>query len=99
MKMKNYYEWNLEKLIKFNLDQNNAGHLIKHFPYVMYTVRNINGSSSWIWGLGQYSHELGYYIKYQGEYDKSTYYKNEFEKLGMPIDEFYKLKIENDSHL
>jgi hypothetical protein len=88
MKMKNYYEWNLEKLIKFHLEQNNVEHLVKEFPYVMYTVRNINGSTRW--QAGTYSNELGYYIKYQSEYDRSTYYKNEFNKSGLTIDEFYK---------
>ena len=95
--MKNYYEWNLEKLIKFNLEQNNVGHLAKQIPYVMYTVRNINGSSSWVFGLGEYSNELGYYIKYQGEFDKSTYYKKEFEKSGLTIDEFYKLYVKDNT--
>jgi len=97
MKMKNYYEWNLEKLIGFNLEQNNVLHLAKEFPYVMYTVRNINGPSSWIFGLGEYSNELGYYIKYRGEFDKSTYYKSEFEKSGLTIDDFYKLHIKDNT--
>lgn len=86
IKMKNYHEWNLEKIIKFNLDQHNVS--VKEFPYIMYSIRNINGTTRW--SGGQYSNELGYYIKYQSEYDKSSYYKNKFEKLGFTIDEFYK---------
>jgi len=88
MKMKQYNYWNLEQLIKFHLEQNNVLHLVKEFPYVMYSVRNINGSTRWKHGI--YSNQLGYYIKYQSEYDKSSYYKNEFEKSGLTIDEFYK---------
>ena len=86
MKMKNYNEWNLERIIKFNLDQHNIS--VKEFPYIMYSIRNINGSTRW--SGGQYSNELGYYIKYQSEYDKSSYYKSNFEKSELSIDEFYK---------
>jgi hypothetical protein len=88
MKMKNKSNWNLEKLIKFHLEQNNVLHLVKEFPYIMYSVRNINGSTRW--SYGNFSNELGYYIKYLSEYNKSSYYKNEFEKSKLTIDEFYK---------
>ena len=91
MKMKNRNGWNLEQLIKFHLAQNNVLHLVKEFPYIMYSVRNINGSTRWAGGI--YSDKLGYYIKYQSEYDRSTYYKNNFEKSGLTIDEFYKNNI------
>jgi len=91
MKMRYNYDWNLERLIKFNLQQNNVLHLVKEFPYVMYSVRNHNGTSRWSYGY--YSHEHGYYIKYCGEYEKSTYYRNEFNNSGLTIDEFYKLHI------
>jgi hypothetical protein len=91
MKMKNYSHWNLEKLIKFHLEQNNVLHLVREFPYIMYGVRNINGTTRWSQGI--YSNELGYYIKYQSEYDKSSNYKNEFEKSGLTINEFYKKYI------
>lgn len=87
-KMIDKTEWNLEQLIKFHLEQNNVLHLVKEFPYVMYSVRNINGSTRWAQGI--YSNELGYYVKYQSEYDKSSYYKNEFKNSGLMIDDFYK---------
>ena len=87
MKMKNKNDWNLEQLIRFHLEQNNVLHLVKEFPYIMYSVRSINGSTRW--SAGYYSNELGYYIKYQSEHDKSTYYKNSFENSGLTIDEFY----------
>jgi hypothetical protein len=88
MKMKEHNSWNLEQLIKFHLKQNNVLHLVKEFPYIMYAVKNINGSTRW--AHGNFSYKLGYYIKYQSEYDKSSYYKDEFEKSRLTIDEFYK---------
>jgi hypothetical protein len=88
---KEYINLNLERLIKFHLEQNNVLQLVKEFPYVMYSIRNINGSTRW--GHGNYSNELGYYIKYNTEYDKSSYYKNEYEKSGLTINEFYEKHI------
>lgn len=80
--------WNLEQLIKFHLEQNNVLHLVKEIPYIMYSVRSINGTTRW--SQGYYNEELGYYIKYSNEYDRSSYYKIQFEKSGLTIDEFYK---------
>jgi hypothetical protein len=92
MKMKNNFEeWNLERVIYFHLMQNNVLHLVKVFPYVMYAVRNINGSTRWSEGV--FSKHLGYYIKYDTEYEKSSYYKNVFEKSALTIDDFYKTII------
>jgi len=90
-KMKNKKNWNLEQLIKFHLEQNHVLHLVKEFPYVMYSIRNINGSTRW--ARGKFSNSLGYYIKYHTEYDKSTDYKNKFESSTMSIDNFYKSLI------
>lgn len=91
MKMKNQMNWNLERLIKFHLQQNNVLHLVKQIPYIMYTVRNINGNTRWM--SGNYSDKLGYYIKYKSEFDKSNHYKDKFKKSGVTIDEFYKNRI------
>ena len=91
IKMKLYNEWNLEQLIKFHLQQNNIEHLVKEFPYIMYSIRNINGNTRWTNGI--YSNELGYYIKYYNEYNKSNYYKNLFDTSNLSIDEFYKKHI------
>ena len=88
MKMRYWDEWNLERLIKFHLQQNGVDHLVREFPYVMYAVRNINGSTRW--SVGYWSGDLGYYIKYMNEYIISSKYKNEFESSGLTIDEFYK---------
>jgi hypothetical protein len=89
MKMIHKNDWNLEQFIKFHLKENNILHAVKEFPYIMYSVRNKNGTTRWLyWGV--YSNELGYYIKYPSEYEKSSYYKNDFEKSGLNIDDFYK---------
>jgi hypothetical protein len=93
MKMKNKNDWNLEQLIKFHLKKNNVLHLVKEFPYIMYSVRNINGTTRWT--AGSYSNKLGYYIKYETEYNKSSYYKNEFEKSELTIDKFYEYLYES----
>jgi hypothetical protein len=89
--MKEYDGWNLERVIKFNLKQNNVLHLVKEFPYVMYSVRAANGSTRWAQGV--YSPELGYCIKYMGEYLKSSEYKKEYETSTLSIHDFYKSKI------
>lgn len=95
LKSNNYFlkmirkdDWNLEQLIRFHLKQNSILHAVKEFPYIMYSVRNINGTTRWEQGC--YSNEFGYYIKYNSEYEKSSHYKNQFETSGMTIDEFYK---------
>jgi len=72
----NINDWNLEKLIKFNLEYNNVNHLVRFMPYIMYSVRNINGSTSWSKGI--YSKTHNYYIKYMSEYEKSTVYRNNY---------------------
>ncbi len=93
IKMQNYFEWNIEKLIKLHLEQNNVAHLVREYPYIMYSVRNINGSTRW--SVGEYSNVLGYYIKYHTEYEKSSYYKNQFENSGLSIDDFYQQCLNN----
>jgi hypothetical protein len=88
IKMREKDDWNIEKLIKFNLKQNNVLHLVREFPYIMYSVRNINGSTKG--KLGNYNEDLGYYIKYISEYEKSSLIKNEFDKSMLLIDDYYK---------
>jgi hypothetical protein len=87
MKMKDKCTWNLEQLIKFHLDQNNVLNCVKEFPYVMYSVRNISGSSRW--ALGELDETLGYYIKYKSEYKKSEDYLTQFTKSELDIDAYY----------
>jgi hypothetical protein len=91
LNIKSRYNWNMEQIFKMHLEENGLIHSVKRFPYTMYLVRNVNGTTRW--SKGYYSHELGYFIKYKSEYQLSMYFKNKFEKSGLTIDEFYTLYI------
>lgn len=90
-KMKLNDNWNLERLIKFHLNEHNMLHLIKEIPYIMYAVRNINGTTRWSQGI--FNENLNYYIKYYTEYNKSSIYKIEYEKTKLNIDDYYNFLI------
>lgn len=81
-------DWNIEQLIKFHLEQENALYLIKEFPYIMYSVRAKDGVTRWLFS-GTFSEKLGYYIKYQSEYKKSQYYAELYNKTSNNIHNFY----------
>jgi len=85
--LKNEYEWCLEKFIKLHLEQHNMIHLLRHFPYIMYSVRSKNINSTW--SLGTYHYKLGYYIKYWTEYLRSEYNKIIFMDTNINIDDWY----------
>jgi hypothetical protein len=89
--MKHHNEWNLEKVIKFHLYENGISHLVKEFPYMMFSVRNIDGKTRWT--KGYFNYKLGCYVKYMTEYETSTYYKNKFQQLRVTIDDFYRGQI------
>lgn len=86
--IKNDNNLNMESLLKIHLSTNGLINTVKYFPYIMYCIRSINGTTRW--ASGQYSEEHGYYIKYSTEYEKSTYYKNLFIEKNLSIDDFYK---------
>lgn len=86
-------EWNLEQLIRYHLYKNNAMGSIREFPYVMYSVRSPNGTTRW--STGEFSENFGYYIKYQSEFDKSSYYKEQFNKYKSEECNLYYLNIDN----
>jgi hypothetical protein len=85
-KMKKYKHWNLERLIKFHLD--NGPIVVKRFPYVMYAVREKGGSTRW--SKGTFNEKLGYYIKYGDEFKRSHEYKSKFMESKQEIYIFYK---------
>ena len=91
MKMNMKSDWNLERVIKFHLEQNNLLQDVRNIPYIMYAVRNINGTTRW--SQGNFSEKDGFYIKYHSEFIHSTNYKNEFENSGLTIDFFYRNKL------
>ena len=84
-------EWNLEKLIKFTLEQNDVIKYVQEFPYVMYSVRGKTGTTRW--RKGDWNKELGYHIKYKDEWNSAKNFKNEYEKSGLSIDDYYKEAI------
>ena len=101
MKMKIKEDWNIERFIKFNFEQNNVLKRVREFPYIMYSVRNINGTTKM--ALGKFSKKFNYYIKYEKEYKLSSYFKELFLKSKLTIDKFYKkmikmIKIQNEKY-
>ena len=54
----------------------------------MYAIRPVDGTTRW--GLGRWSDDYNYYIKYDNEYEKAMYYKNKFDNLNMDVADFYK---------
>lgn len=91
-KMKKYNKWNLEKLIKFHLSMNGVQDKVRAFPYVMYAVRNVDGTTRW--STGKFNKGLGYFVKYQSEYEISEKYKVEYEsKYNSELNAFYREKI------
>lgn len=74
--------WNLQQIIHLQLEQNNMLHVVKEFPYIMYSIRECQTNLQ---------NEIE--INYQSEYEKSYFYKYEFEKSGLNINDFYKTQI------
>jgi hypothetical protein len=90
-KMRHKDDWNLEQFIYFHLEQNDVRRYVKEFPYIMYSVRGVNGTSTW--AMGVFSEYHGYFIKYNTEYERSTWYKKDYEDSGLIIDRFYEKKL------
>jgi hypothetical protein len=89
--MSRYVPLNLEKVIQFHLMQHGLFPYVRFFPYVMYTVRPIGGSSRWAQGF--YSEKHGYFIKYPGEYQSAEMHRKKFKKERCDIDTFYRNRI------
>ncbi len=83
--------WNLEQLIKFHLVQSNIWEYVRFFPYVMYTVRPINGTTRW--SSGVFSEQHQFFIKYPSEYQTALDHKLVFEGSNCGIDFFYKNRL------
>ena len=65
-KMKSKNNWNLEKYIKFHLDQKGYSNKVRFFPYIMYSVRNNKIKTKY--NPGRYSYRHKFFIKYFKEY-------------------------------
>ena len=65
---------NPETFLKIWLDENGLGKKIRFFPYVMFTVRDKYGTTTW--GEGTWHNDLKCYIKYPEEYKSYEHYKD-----------------------
>ena len=85
--MKSKSNWNLERYIKFHLNQKKYRQKVKFFPYIMYSLRTSKIQTTF--RPGEYSNKHKFYIKYFKEYlssmvmyfligDKNKNYKNYF---------------------
>lgn len=70
--MSGHKGWNLEQFIKFSLNRSGFSKKISYFPYVMYSVRELTGSSRW--ATGTWHDELGYFVKYEKEFESAQRY-------------------------
>ena len=61
--------WNLEQFIDYSLEREGVKSSVRFFPYVMYSAREWSGTTSW--SKGQWSDDLGYYIKYRSEFQSA----------------------------
>ncbi|WP_146610973.1 hypothetical protein [Polynucleobacter paneuropaeus] len=66
-------DWNLEQLIDFHLKKSGLRENVRFFPYVMYSARTLGGNTRW--AQGEWSKDLGYYIKYPAEFQAAGSYK------------------------
>jgi hypothetical protein len=76
----------MEKILQFHLEQTCGYSLVRRFPYVMYCVRPIDGTTRWV--QGEYDMNLGYYIKYRGEYEAAIKNRDTFQSYSK-INNFY----------
>jgi hypothetical protein len=92
-KMQGRFDWNTEQVVKLHLIENGVWDHVRFFPYVMYAVRLEGGT--YRWARGEYSSELGYYIKYLSEYQGAHFLKRQFEieKKWISLDQFYSNRI------
>jgi hypothetical protein len=86
--IENEADWNMERILEMHLKEQNIRSYIKRIPFVMYSVRGINGTTRWATGV--FDQGLGYYIKYYGEYEQATAHKRNFDTSSLSIDDFYK---------
>jgi hypothetical protein len=81
------HTFNMEKILKFNLEQNDVLKLVKRFPYIMYCIRGHKDKTRWMGGT--LNNELGYFIKYYSEYNEAIKYKKLLDTYNGNIDDFY----------
>jgi hypothetical protein len=72
-RMEGRTDWNLEAYIKQHLSKAGALTRLKLFPYIMYSVREKDGSTRWSKGI--WNNWLQYCIKYPSEYAAATFWQ------------------------
>ncbi|WP_421704810.1 hypothetical protein [Aliiroseovarius sp.] len=65
-RLKNRKKWACEHIYWLQLKRARLGHLIRRYPYTMYTVRAKDGATRW--AGGDYDAALGYAVKYPTEH-------------------------------
>jgi hypothetical protein len=68
--MQSKNNWNLEQFIDYSLTREGLKDRVKFFPYVMYSVRDRDGRTSWRQGV--WSEDLGHYVKYPSEFQSAS---------------------------
>ena len=68
--------WNLEQIIKQNILYEKKNILVKHFPYIMYTIKFNLTDTKWKKDAGYFHNS--FYIKYTSEFDSAVYYLKEY---------------------
>jgi len=80
-------DWNMERILKMHLQENNVWDQVRRYPYISYCVRNIDGPTRW--EPGQFSIEHQYFIKYPREEKQASRLKEEFVQASIHIDDFF----------
>jgi len=91
--MKSKNNWNLERYIKFYLDQKGYTKKVKFFPYIMYSLRNRKIKTTF--RPGEYSYKHKFFIKYFKEYLSSMIM---FYLIGDKNKNFYRFRFLNLMH-
>jgi len=75
---------NLEITQKVTLEMELGEKCCRVFPFIMYSVRSENGKTRW--ATGNWDQDLGYYIKYNDEYENAK----KFEQIYKTTDDWFK---------
>ena len=82
---------NLEQTVFINLALQRELPSVRYFPYVMYTVREPGGQTTW--SHGTLDHSSGLYIKYASEKNSADHHLKAFKQSGLSLDEYYRRTI------
>lgn len=83
------HDWNMERVLRAHLEEDDLFWSTRRYPYISYAVRNVDGPTRW--SVGMFSEPLGYYIKYTSEHERALCYKRMYEDMQpLDIDDFYR---------